>query len=93
LISEDRVVNDFLTFKRSPLRDGIPAGKTRVISVDLFSHEEDLVQDCDTRVEALKLAVSHNKRRTGSMDDVYYVYDDKGNPVDDRTIDPVGVSP
>ena len=86
-------MTDFTTMKRSPLRDGIPSGMTRVISVDLFSHEEDLVQDFDSRIDALKAATSHNGRRKGSMDEVYYVYDDKGEPVDDRTIEKVGVRP
>ena len=55
-----------------------PAGKTRVVGVDLFDHGDYLVKDCDTREEAFKLADEHNKKRTGSMDDVYYVYDDRG---------------
>lgn len=60
------------------LRDGIPRGKTRVIGVDLFAHEDYVVKDCDTRAEAFDLADKHNSKRSGSMDDVYYVYDDTG---------------
>ena len=60
------------------LRSGIPTGKTRVIGVDLFSREDYLVKDCDTTEEAFNLADETNKKRTGSMDDVYYVYDDTG---------------
>ncbi len=62
----------------SELRKGIPKGKIRVIGVDLFSHEDYVVKDCDTRDEAFQLADEANKKRTGSMDDVYYVYDDTG---------------
>lgn len=60
------------------LRSGIPAGKTRVIGCDLFDHSDYLVKDCDTKDEAFKLADDHNRQRTGSMSDVYYVYDDTG---------------
>jgi hypothetical protein len=55
-----------------------PAGKTRVIGVDLFSHEDYLVKDCDTQEEAFSLADETNIKRKGAMDHVYYVYDDKG---------------
>lgn len=63
------------------LRENIPAGKTRVIGVDLFDHTDYLVQDCNTEKEAFDLADAHNGKRTGSMDDVYYVYDDQGRYV------------
>ena len=56
-----------------------PPGKTRVIGVDLFSHEDYLKGDYDTPEEAFKVADEKNKKRTGSMDDVYYVYDDQGH--------------
>lgn len=62
----------------SELRIGIPAGKTRVIYVDLFSHEDGVVKDCDTEKEAFGIADAHNRTRKGSMDTVYYVYDDQG---------------
>jgi hypothetical protein len=55
-----------------------PAGKFRVIVVDLFSHEDYLVDDYDSRDEAFKFADEHNIKRSGSMDDIYYVYDDRG---------------
>jgi hypothetical protein len=55
-----------------------PAGKFRVVVVDLFSHEDYLVQDYDSQEEAFKIADEHNTKRRGSMDDVYYVYDDHG---------------
>ena len=55
-----------------------PPGKVRVIVVDLLSHEDYLVKDCDSREEAFKMADEYNLRRSGSMDDVYYVYDDRG---------------
>jgi hypothetical protein len=62
----------------STLQQGIPSGKTRVIGFDLFSHEDYIVKDCDGRDEAFKIADDHNRKRTGSMDNVYYVYDDTG---------------
>jgi len=55
-----------------------PQGKFRVIGVDLFSHDDYLVKDCDTKKEAFDIADARNKKRTGEMDDVYYVYDDRG---------------
>lgn len=55
-----------------------PSGKTRVVGVDLFDHGDYLVGDYDSRDEAFEVADSHNRRRKGSMDDVYYVYDDAG---------------
>lgn len=55
-----------------------PIGKTRVVGVDLFDHEDYLVGDYDSRDEAFGVADGQNTKRRGSMDDVYYVYDDKG---------------
>lgn len=55
-----------------------PPGKTRVIGVDLFAHEDYLVDDYDNQQEAFDVADKHNKDRSGSMDNVYYVYDDAG---------------
>lgn len=60
------------------IRREIPKDKFRVVGIDLFSHEDYLVKDCDTRDEAFQLADENNKNRSGSMDDVYYVYDDTG---------------
>lgn len=56
-----------------------PLSKTRVVGVDLFDHEDYLVGDFDSQDEAFQKADDHNKARSGSMDDVYYVYDDQGN--------------
>jgi len=64
--------------KPADLRRDIPKGKTRVIYVDPFSHEDGVVKDCDSQQEAFDLADKHNKGRTDSMDDVHYVYDDTG---------------
>lgn len=61
----------------SLLRD-IPKGKFRVISCDLFDHSDYIKKDCDTQEEAFQIADNHNRQRKGSMDDVYYVYDDQG---------------
>jgi hypothetical protein len=58
-----------------------PAGKVRVIGVDLFSHEDYLVGDYQSQSGAFKIADEHNTRRLGSMDDIYYVYDDRGKYV------------
>ena len=55
-----------------------PAGKFRVVGVDLFSHEDYVMEDYGSRAEAFKVADDHNTKRSGSMDDVYYVYDDRG---------------
>jgi hypothetical protein len=55
-----------------------PTGKTRVVGVDLFDHGDYLVGDYDTPEEAFKIADGHNTKRSGSMDNVYYVYDDQG---------------
>ena len=55
-----------------------PVGKFRVVGVDLFSHEDYLMGDYDSRAEAYKVADDHNTKRSGSMNDIYYVYDDQG---------------
>lgn len=56
-----------------------PTGKTRVVGVDLFDHDDYLVGDYDSQDEAFKVADDHNTERSGSMDDVYYVYNDQGH--------------
>ncbi len=53
-------------------------GKTRVIGVDLFDHEDYIVGDYNEKNEALEVARNKNHARRGSMDDIYYVYNDKG---------------
>ena len=76
------------------IRKNIPTGKTRVIGVDLFSHEDYVVKDCDTQEEAFKLADEKNKKRTGSMDDVLHVYDDQGNYLRGaEAVGELGISP
>ena len=55
-----------------------PAGKFRVVGVDWFSHEDYLTGDYASEAEAYKVAGDHNTKRSGSMDDVYYVDDDQG---------------
>ena len=55
-----------------------PAAKFSVVGVDLFSHEDYLVGNYDSQEEAFKIADEHNVKRKGSLDDVYYVYDDCG---------------
>jgi len=55
-----------------------PSGKTRVIGIDLFENKDYLIGDFDNRNEAFQKADDHNMNRSGSMDDVYYVYDDTG---------------
>ena len=69
-----------------------PRGKTRVVGVDLFDHEDYLVGDYDTQEEAFTKADGHNEKRPGSMDDVYYVYDDLGHFLR-KPAGPMGVSP
>lgn len=63
----------------APTRQNIPVGMFRVIGYDLFDRSDYVVKDCDTKDEAFELADDHNRKRTGSMDDVYYVYNDKGD--------------
>ena len=55
-----------------------PTGKTRVICVNFFDHDDRLVGDYDSQDEAFKVADDRNSKRSGSMDDVYYVYNDQG---------------
>jgi len=56
-----------------------PKGKTRVVGVDLFAGEDYLVGDYGSRAKAFSVADKHNTQRSGSLDDVYYVYDGQGN--------------
>jgi hypothetical protein len=58
-----------------------PVGKFRLVVVDLFSHEDYVMADYESREEAFKVADEYNRERTGSLDDVYYVYDDQGRYV------------
>lgn len=60
------------------IRQNIPRGKFRVVGCDLFDSTDYLVEDCDSRGEAFRLADDHNRERTGPMEDVYYVYSDQG---------------
>lgn len=55
-----------------------PKGKTRIVCVDLFDREDYLVGDYDDQNEAFRIADAHNKKRSSSMEDVYYVYNDVG---------------
>jgi hypothetical protein len=55
-----------------------PEGKIRVVGIDLFDHGDYLVGDYDKREEAFEVADGNNTKRTGSMDDIYYVYNDQG---------------
>ena len=52
-----------------------PAGKFRVVGVDLFSHEDYLKGDYASEAVSRQ---GRRRSRSGSMDDVYYVYDDQG---------------
>lgn len=75
-------------------RWNVPAGKIRVLAVDLFSREERVVKDCDTPEEAFKIADKHNIARENSMDDVCYVYDDNGDYIrGNEAVGKIGVSP
>lgn len=71
-----------------------PEGKTRVVGVDLFDHGDYLVGDYEDKDEAFRVADSCNSKRSSSMDDVYYAYDDKGRYVrGDENVKGPGVSP
>ena len=73
-------------WQESKLRQGVPPGKSRVIGVDLFAFEEYLVKDCDMRAEAFDLADKKNQSRKDRLEDVYYVYNDRGEYI--RGINP-----
>ena len=71
-----------------------PVGKFRVVDVDLFSHEDWVEGDFDTREAAFLVADENNKSRTGEMDTVYYVYDDKKAKIRDHTdVGELGINP
>lgn len=57
----------------------------RIIGVDLFSHEDYLVDDFESQQSAFDAADRRNKARSGSMSDVYYVYDDNGRIIRDQS--------
>ena len=59
-------------------RRNIPAGKFRVVGVDLFDHEDFILGDYDTKGRAFVEADGRNSERTGAMDTVFYVYNDQG---------------
>lgn len=83
-----------MSFKKSELRKGIPTGKTRVIGVDLFSHEDYLIKDCDSPAEAFELADRKNLARTGKLDDTAIVYDDTGKYLrGHEAVSKLGISP
>jgi hypothetical protein len=73
-------------WETSELRRRVPPGKTRIIGVDLFAFEEYLVADCDTRAEAVVIADRKNATRSDPIEDVYYVYNDRGDYI--RGINP-----
>jgi hypothetical protein len=82
------------------IRKNIPSGKFRVAGCDLFDHSDYVVKDCETHEEAFQIADDHNRQRSGSMNDVYYVYNDQGDYLrgeeaikDDEWKVAVGVSP
>ena len=59
-----------------------PTGKTRVVGVDLFDHNDYIVGDYDTPDEAIRVVDENNSRaRRGSMDDIYYAFNDQGDNV------------
>ena len=55
-----------------------PKGKFRVVGIDLFDHNDYLVGDYKTRKRAFYVADQYNMKRSSSMDDIYYVYNDRG---------------
>ena len=61
-----------------------PAGKFRVVGVDLFDHSDYIQGDYGNLMEASHIATEKNAQRQTSTEDVYYVYDDEGKfiPVD-----------
>jgi hypothetical protein len=55
-----------------------PPGRYRIVGVDLFSHEDWVEGGYDFQAEAFSVADGNNTKRSGRLDDVYYVYDDLG---------------
>ena len=55
-----------------------PKGKFRLVIEDPFSSETGLIDDYDCQNEAICYAERENRKRSGPMDCVYLVYDDKG---------------
>ena len=70
-----------------------PQGKYRVIGVDLFSHEDYLIDDYDSEEQARSVTDEHNMLRTGSMDTVYYAYNDLGYRIRSHTAVGGSISP
>ncbi len=70
---------------KAAILNDIPKGKFRVIYVDLFSHEDGVVKDCDTPGEAVAIADGQNRQRKGEMDTVYYAYNDERTLIRDHT--------
>ncbi len=62
-----------------------PAGKTRVIMVGFLDRCNYLVGDYASRDYAFRVADDHNTKRSGPMDDAYYVYDDAGRCIREST--------
>lgn len=58
-----------------------PKGKVRLVGIDLFSHDEYLVGDYLDQKTAFDIADNENSKRDGPMDDVHYVYNDKGERI------------
>ncbi len=84
----------FLENQMKTPRRGIPQGKFRVVGVDLFDHIDYPVGNFHTPKDAFAAADARNNKRKGDMDDVFYVYDDKGKCIrDESNVDGYGVSP
>lgn len=56
-----------------------PKNQYRVVGVDLFEGADYLVGDYDSQQEAFDYADAYNKTRLSSIDNVYYVYNDRGH--------------
>ena len=54
-----------------------PLGKFRVLTLDLWEHEDRLVKDCDTKEEAFEIARRYNIDRDRDSP-VYKIWDDQG---------------
>lgn len=58
-----------------------PQGKFRVLSVTFFPLEEYKVKDYFSKIFAIFVADKHNKSRSNLTEDVYRVYDERGDHV------------
>ena len=65
------------------VRLGVPKGKFRVVQVDMFNHTADIIEDFDSREEAIKYVKDTAEYLKNDRWLSYVVYDDKGELIYD----------